>query len=655
MTMCGICGFVRFNGVVTDGSETLHRMTAALGHRGPDDSGYYVGGCYGRPASVLLGHTRLKVIDLTEAASQPLANEDETVFVVFNGEIYNFSDLRRRLAADGHRFRSASDTEVIVHAYEQFGDDFVRHLDGMFAFALWDTRRNALVLARDRTGKKPLYYSFNGDVFVFASEIKAIMVCPWIERRVSVDTFAEYFTFGYVGAPRTMYEGISQLAPASCLVFENNTIRGPDTYWRLDFPPEGREESRPIDAVKSEIRELVVSAVHRRLISDVPLGVLLSGGLDSSIVVGVMRKLSGSDIRTFSIGFEGETSFDERPYAARVAKHFGTRHTEFVVKIEPVELMEKLLWHYDQPYGDSAAIPTYLVSKMARQFVTVALNGDGGDEVFGGYERFRAALFCANIPAFVMKAGAYFTGLMPRNYGYYSPKRRLERFFSGSNNGTVMSRYLDWISIFNGDMLRELISRGGDIYDLMERRLKLSENASLLNRMLHFNFITYLPGDLNTKMDRMSMAHGLETRSPFLDTGLIEYVARIGPRLKIKGGCTKRILRLAFKDMLPAGIIKRKKHGFGMPLGLWFKDGLGDCFSQLLLSDACRAKQFLNPDYIGRIFREHQQGSHDHGYRLWTLLQFEMWLRMLEKPPTWRPGEAIERPTEKRLVQTGKL
>jgi len=637
--MCGICGFIR-SGVNEPASRlVLEQMVDMIAHRGPDSSGLFSNNADNREkVSVNLGHSRLSIIDLTDSARQPISNENGTIQLVCNGEIYNFIQLRKDLQQAGHHFRSNTDIEVVVHAYERYGDEVSKYLDGMFAFALWDERNQKLLLARDRTGKKPLYYSFKNGHFTFASEIKSLRVCPWVEDEISIVKIPEYLTYGYVCAPNTLYDGIYQLPPASYLVVEEGVLKGPFKYWQLQFPDRGQELCQNERQISVRLRELLTQAVEKRLISDVPLGALLSGGLDSSIVVGIISKLLNRPVRTFSIGFKDDSSFDESRYAADVARHFNTQHTEFMVRMDAASLMEKLLWHYDQPYGDSAAIPTYLVSQLARQYVTVALNGDGGDEVFAGYDRFRAVLASARIPSPLMGLGAAMVRMLPRRYGYYSLKRRFERFFNSDNGNTPLGRYLGWMSIFNKEMLDELTGQESEVTDFYTQNLDSSKNMSLLHRILHLNFATYLPDDLNLKMDRMSMANALETRSPFLDTDVIEYVAKLHPRYKIRGSRTKYILRSAFEDLLPKHICQRPKHGFGMPLGIWFRNELGERFKDMLLLEDARSKTYFRQPVIERLYMQHQSGQFDHGYRLWTLLQFELWLRMLEKDRLWKPG-----------------
>lgn len=639
--MCGICGFVDLRGAPVD--ETLGRqMMDLLAHRGPDGEGLLVRqgtGFRDRP-SVFLGHGRLKIIDLSDAARQPLANEDGTVWVIFNGEIYNYRDLRRELKQRGHVFRSHSDTETIVHAYEEFGErDFIRHLDGMFAFALWDERRAALVLARDRSGKKPLFYAHDGHRLTFASEIKALLVCPWITRSVATARIPEYFAFGYVPTPHTLYEGIYHLPPASYMVVDPSGARDPVSYWELTF---GESSGRRVSEREAagRVRELLTEAVARRLISDVPLGALLSGGLDSSIVVGIMSQLMKEPVRTFSIGFSDDLSFDERPYAAIAANHFKTKHTEFLVKADAVALLDLLLWHHDQPYGDSSAVPTYLVARLARQHVTVALNGDGGDEVFAGYDRFVAASLAARTPRFLAPVGRTLARMLPENSGYYSFSRRLRRFFEYAD-ASVDRRFIGWISIFDVSTLRELLDPDlgallgeTSLYRSVYRCYERAAELPWLHRLLYLNFMTYLPDDLHVKMDRMSMANSLETRSPMLDTAVVEFVASLPPELKLRWGQTKRILKLAFADLLPGRLLDRKKHGFGVPLGQWFRRQLRPFAEEMLLAPDARSKTYLRQDVVRTLFSQHIVGAMEHGNRLWALLNFELWLRMLESGMT---------------------
>jgi asparagine synthase (glutamine-hydrolysing) len=645
--MCGICGVLHLYGQPLD-SKVGQRMLDLLRHRGPDDSGSLLlqAPASQTSASVFLGHCRLKIIDLSEAARQPLANEDETIWVAFNGEIYNFLDLRHELEPRGHVFRSRSDTETIVHAYETFGDDFLTHLDGMFAFALWDGRRQRLILARDRSGKKPLFYTFDGARLTFASEIKALLACPWVERRIAAEHVPELLTFGYVPTPRTLYHGIFQVPPASYVVVDRDGLKGPLWYWQLTFSPESNGHGPSAAQAAQRVRELLTQAVQRRLISDVPLGALLSGGLDSSIVVGLMSQLMHEPVRTFTIGMADDPSFDERPYAELAARHFKTDHTAFVVKTDAIALMERLIWHHDQPYGDSSAIPTYLVSKLARQQVTVVLNGDGGDEVFGGYDRFLGALVAQRVPGWMAPMGRVVTHCLPRQQGYYSVRRRLERFLENAA-ASPQERFLGWITYFHWTTLQGVL-RPELTASLSPEALQAgfmnyytaAKGLPLLQRLLRVNFMTYLPDDLHVKMDRLSMANALETRSPMLDTALMEYVAALPPHLKIHRTRMKYVLRLACQDVLPPALRNRQKHGFGVPLGHWFRHQLRAYVEDTLLSPRARLRAYCNQEFIRTLFREHVEGQRPHWDRLWVLLTFEVWLRMLETGALWTPRPA---------------
>jgi asparagine synthase (glutamine-hydrolysing) len=645
--MCGICGFINLRGQPVD--ETIgQRMMDLLWHRGPDGRGQLVIQSSGHDTSpsIFLGHCRLKIIDLSEAARQPLPNEDETVWVIFNGEIYNFLDLRRELQRRGHVFRSMSDTETIVHAYEEFGDDCLARLDGMFAFALWDARCGRLLLARDRSGKKPLFYSFDGARLTFASEIKAILTCPWVERRVALEHLPEFLTFGYVPTPRTLYHGIFQVPPASHIVVDRAGLKGPCRYWRLALSPASNGHGMPASKAAQHVRVLLTEAVKRRLISDVPLGALLSGGLDSSIIVGLMSQHLQQPVRTFTIGSADDLSFDERPYAAIAAQRFKTEHTEFVVNTDAIALMEQLLWHHDQPYGDSSAIPSYMVCKLARQHVTVVLNGDGGDEIFAGYDRFLAALVADRVPRWLTPLGRAIVHCLPRQHGYYSVRRRLERFLEDAD-ASPEERFLGWISYFNLSRLRALLRP--ELAALMRAEpwqagfshwYAEAEGLPLLHRLLQVNFMAYLPDDLHVKMDRVSMANALETRSPMLDTALMEFVASLPPHLKIHRSQMKYVLKLAFRDLLPPALLNRKKHGFGVPLGHWFRHQLRSYVEDMLLTPRARLCAYLNQRFIRTLFREHVAGTRQHWDRLWVLLTFELWLRMLEDGTLWTPRQA---------------
>lgn len=629
--MCGLTGVMRFDGRPVD-RHALLRMTATLAHRGPEGSGIYMATDGG--IAVGLGHARLKIIDLSDAANQPMANEDGSVWVVFNGEIYNFRQLRASLESRGARFRTASDTEVLLRLYELDGERCVQALDGMFAFAIWDARRRSLLLARDRVGKKPLFFYSTPKWFVFASEIKAILQHPEVVPLVNADTLPAFFLHGYVPTPGTLYQGIQQLPPGHLLSVGTDGRLHIEAYWDLPvacgssgrMPSEGEATAR--------VRELVTEAVRRRLISDVPLGAFLSGGIDSSIIVGIMSQLTREPVRTFSIGFSGDPHFDETSYARLVARRFGTAHTEFVVNPSSVELVERLVSHYDGPFADSSAIPTYLLSQLTRGHVTVALNGDGGDELFAGYLRFYAAILAERIPSPIRRTVYRALAGMPQWGGHRSRLRYLQKFAAAAAL-PFAERYTRWNSVFYEDLPRllpgiEEDGHPGPDLALVESYLHQCRHASALSQLLYLNMKMYLLDDLLVKMDRCSMAHALEARSPFLDRELIEYVFALPDAMKLRWGRTKVVLRRAFADLLPPEILKRSKMGFGVPLQKWFAKDLRDFLHDLLLAPDAHLRQYVNHGYVRHLYEAHMAGRADYSNRLWTLLTFEVWLRQLK-------------------------
>lgn len=625
--MCGIGGVWQLDGGMIE-REILGRMVKALHHRGPDASGIHLAGPIG------LGHTRLKIIDLSDSARQPMCNEDETIWIVFNGEIYNFREIRADLERKGYRFRSHSDTEVILRLYEEIGDKCVDALEGMFAFAIWDGRRRRLVLARDRAGKKPLFYGGKQGAFVFGSEVKALLKHPAVTGQVALDALPHYFTFGYAPPGRTLYEGINQVPPAHVLMLEADGRMELRRYWDLDFAPRaGKPPS--VQAAAEQVRGLVTDAVRKRLVSDVPLGAFLSGGIDSTIVVGIMSRLMDQPVKTFSLGFAGDPDFDETYYARLASSHFRTEHTEFIVEPKAVDLIETLVWHHDGPFGDSSAIPSYIVSQLTRQHVTVALNGDGGDELFAGYLRFQATVAAERIPPAVSRACHHALSVFPQPKQYHHWFRRAQRFFAGASS-SLFGRMRRWISIFDEDvitLLRPEMFKGlpTGIVDYPPELIARTGSFSPLSKALYVNFMTYLPDDLLVKMDRSSMAHGLEGRSPFLDHRLAEYVAGLPDAYKLHGTTTKYILKKAFADMLPEEILRRGKKGFGVPLGAWFRGDLRDYVQDLLLSPTAHSRDYVVPSYVAELVREHLSGVRDHGHRLWTLMTFEVWLRLMQQ------------------------
>jgi asparagine synthase (glutamine-hydrolysing) len=637
--VCGIVGIAYFDGEKID-KQVLEAAANKLAHRGPDASGIYIDND-GVP-SVGLGHRRLSIIDLSASANQPLSNEHKDVWVIFNGEIYNFIKLRNQLKHN-HRFVSNSDTEVIVHLYEQYGEDAIAMLDGMFAIAIYDQRKHRLILARDRVGKKPLYYYYDRKKLMFASEIKAILsLLSQEDIAINEQTLPFYLVYGYSRPPQTFYKGINQLVPASYAVYKDSGSMEIKEYWSLKEHILNNDTSvREYTKDDPLLRFKLTEAVKNRLIADVPLGAFLSGGIDSSIVTGLMSKLTDTPVKTFSIGFSEDVRYDETAYANIVAKRFKTDHHVFVVTPSTIELIDKIIYHYDEPFGDASAIPTYIVSNLTRQHVTVALNGDGGDELFAGYTRFIAATMSEGIPPLIRKLLSDMSGLIPAPHSEKSLLSRSKRLLSVLNK-TFLERYVNWISYIRFDDISNLVNPmvfsgsvknnyKDDVYSYFTQHLNGMEKTSLLTQLLYLNFKTYLPDDLLVKMDRMTMANSLEGRSPFLDRELIEYAFTIPDNLKLKGFNTKYNLKQTFRDILPKEVMHRGKMGFGVPLGTWFRTKLKSYMEEHLISDNPMIYTYLNAKEIKRIFDEHQNGVRDHGLKLWLFLSLELWLRNLKK------------------------
>ena len=625
--MCGICGEMSFAARPVN-ERALVAMTDTLRHRGPDHGAVYRSGDGGTG----LGFRRLSIIDLRAAANQPIGNEDGSVQLVFNGEIYNFQDLRKDLVANGHVFRSNSDSEVIVHLYEELGDRAIDRLDGMFALALWDERQRRLLLARDRTGKKPLFTYTNADRVVFASEPKALLGHPDLDIEVDAEAIPYLFLYGYVPHPETIYKGVRHVEPGTVVTFDRQGQQAARRYWQLTYSQTPSEVPRA-EAAK-RVRELVTAAVQRRLVSDVPLGAFLSGGLDSTIIVGVMSQLLKEPVRTFSLGFEGDSDFDETAIARATAARFGTRHTEFKVKPSAIDLLDTLVYHHDGPFADSSAIPTYLVSKLTREHVTVAMTGDGGDEVFAGYLRFGAALAADRVPQWAGQAGATLLSFLPTPRNERQLVARGRRFMRAARLPR-QERLVAWAGVFYDDLGQLLGLGGGPVIDACHhiRDLGGVAGASPLNQLLAANFHSYLHDDLLVKADRMSMANSLEARAPFLDRDLMEYVAALPDHYKLDGRTTKAILREAFADLVPAQVQQGAKKGFGVPLDAWFRGELRDRLSDTVLASSAKLRAYVDQAYVQQLVTEHLDRKANHGHRLWTLLTFERWLTLL---PGWR-------------------
>jgi asparagine synthase (glutamine-hydrolysing) len=645
--MCGICGWIQLQSKSDIQASTLvfEPMNATLAHRGPDDRGAVVFD------DAVLGMVRLSIIDL-EGGHQPIANEAENCWIVFNGEIYNFVELREQLRARGHGFRSRSDTEVILRAYEEWGDDCLNRLRGMFALAIYDSRpanngaaeilrgRPRLLLARDRLGKKPLYYYRDEDRIIFGSEIKAILADRSVKARVCRSSLPLYLSYGYVPAPNTFFENIFELPPAHRLVVENGEVTVA-RYWQQ--PPQ--EVAGPALSDKQyveRLRELFEEAVRVRLVSDVPLGAFLSGGVDSAAVVAFMTRIMKQPVKTFAIGFTDDPSFNELEHARVVANHFQSDHREFMVSPDAIDLLPKLVWHYDQPFADSSAIPSFLVARMTREHVKVALTGDGSDELFAGYERFAAARLAETYrrtPHLLQKAVKQLLDLMPEATTYRSFVRRARRFVDSAAL-PLSERYLHWVGIFPPSLISKLLT-----YDIetdpvshFQSHFSPAHDGDLIAQLLSVNMTTYLPGDLLVKTDRMTMANSLEARCPFLDHELLEFACTIPAELKLKGMTTKYILKRALQGIVPQEIIDRKKHGFGVPVGQWFRTSLKSYLRDTLLSREALRRGYFDEAALRRLIAEHESGKRDHGHRLWALLTFEIWHRMFidQESSSWR-------------------
>ena len=629
--MCGICGIINYSKDYKIEESSLNTMCSKMVHRGPDEGGIFIkNDSY---PSAGLGHRRLKIIDLSAAARQPMSNEDRTIYIVFNGEIYNFQELRKTLLDKGHKFISHSDTEVIIHLYEEEGIDCVKKLRGMFAFAIWDDKNKLLLLARDRVGKKPLLYAYKNGVFSFASEFMALIAGGNISKEVNLEAIPEYITFGYIPAPASIYKDIYKLLPGHILILRDRQITT-QQYWQLDY---SKKINIAFQDAAEQAGSLLEDAVKIRLYSDVPLGVFLSGGVDSSTVVGLMHKFSsGNRVKTFSIGFD-DKDFDELKYARIIAQHFNTEHHEFIVKPNALEILPELVERYGEPYADSSSIPTYYVAKMTRQQVTVALNGDGGDELFGGYERYKAAYlarFYNRIPGFLRKGilEPVIDKIPGRPYAK-DKLNRIKRFLKGAAL-PLPERYLRWVAFFDNDLQKrlyapEFIKRSGNLnpagnfFSLFNRLA----NQELIDILMCVDTDTYLPNDLLVKMDIATMANSLEARSPFLDHRLIEFVVSLKGNFKMRWLIKKYLLKNIIKDFIPKEKLRRTKMGFGIPIGRWIRNELRGLLNDTLLSPKSLNRGYFNREFIQCLVRQHLSGRADYTPQLWALLMLELWHR----------------------------
>ena len=631
--MCGIAGFAdrlpEQAGRKDADFALVHRMCEVIRHRGPDDEGIHV------ESGVGLGMRRLSIIDLS-TGHQPIHNEDESVWLVFNGEIYNYRDLRRDLEQHGHRFYTSSDTETIVHAYEQWGEDCFARLRGMFGIAIWDRKTQTLLIGRDRSGIKPLHYAEHGGRLFFGSELKSLIAAGAVDGAIDVASLDHYLSFLYTPRDRSIFKGVHKLPPGHLLRWHRGKTEV-RSYWEIDT----RETFQgTADDAARELKQVLADAVKSHMMSDVPLGAFLSGGVDSSAVVGLMAEASDRPVKTFSIGFD-DPQFDELEHARTVAEHFGTDHHEFVVRPDALGILDDLIGHFDEPFADSSAIPTWYVSEIARKHVTVVLSGDGGDELFGGYDRYlphpRVEQFDRlPIPGRRMLASAVWP-LLPHGVQGKNFLRHVARDDDG--------RFLDSVAFFREDEKAALYTpefraslNGANAEATLGRHFSRFQALPTHSRMMRFDFETYLPEDVLTKVDRMSMAHSIESRVPLLDNNVIDFAATLPAHYKIHNGRRKHVLKEAVKGLLPDGILNRKKQGFGIPLGVWFRGGLTDVFADVLGSARTRQRGYFRPAFIERIVQEHLSGRRDHTLRLWQLLVFELWHRHYVDSPDATPA-----------------
>jgi asparagine synthase (glutamine-hydrolysing) len=623
--MCGIVGMVNLDGRAAE-AALLERMNQAIFHRGPDEDGFYLKGHVG------MAMRRLAIIDL-KGGQQPIADEEGAAWIVYNGEVYNYREVKKELEARGHRFHTDCDTEVVLHAYLEYGEDCPRHLRGMFAFAIWDERKQELFVARDRVGKKPLLYAKTRDAFVFGSEFSALLLHPSVSREIDRAALDDYLSFMCVPAPQTAYRDIRKLEPGHSLTLNAAGEVKTRRYWEPDF-------SKKIKVSEEEAGEraleLLREAVRVRLMSEVPLGAFLSGGIDSSAVVALMAEESSGPVKTFSIGFE-EQDFSELHHARRVAERVGAEHHEFVVRPDAMEVLPLLVEHYGEPYADSSAIPTYYVARETRKHVTVALNGDGGDECFAGYERYAAMRMSERyrkLPGVLReRVIRQALELLPISELKPSRARKLRRFLRAASLPPV-ERYLRWVSIVDREAKDDLYSAefkeevgGRDAGAWLRPWFARANGAGVVDAALLADTMTYLPNDLLVKVDIASMANSLEARSPFLDHHVIEFAASLPENLKLRGLTTKYILKKTLQKLLPSENLTRGKMGFGVPIGHWFRGQMQPFLRENLLSARAAGRGLFRPEAVRRMVELHTRGERDYTHQLWTLLMLELWFQ----------------------------
>jgi len=682
--MCGIAGVAWYQPDRLPEFNEFRGMVDVLSHRGPDDSGFFHSqpGCgllppqfsssgetppnwpngIPSPTGVMLGHRRLSIIDLS-GGRQPIGNEDGSIQVILNGEIYNYRELAAELKSRGHQLATSSDTEVIVHLYEEYGDDCVQRLRGMFAFALWDNRRQRLLLARDRLGQKPMFYRHDAGRLDFGSELKSLLQLRDAPREIDPVSVHLYLTYQYVPHPGSILRGYTKLPPACVATFENGQLNV-RRYWRPPYEPgvtadialadqgEGEAPAEPVSeqAQRAQLRETLTEAVRLRMRSDVPLGAFLSGGVDSTIIAGLMQEISEQPVHTFSIGFP-IAKFDETSYARLASEHLGTIHHERMVEPSALSILPKLIWHYDEPFSDSSAIPTMYLSEMTREFVTVSLSGDGGDELFAGYDRYKAVRIAAMLDRLPGPLKKVFTSRLwqklPASTEQRTLRRRLKRLLEAYGH-PPQRRYLRWVSIFDEDRRQQLLDTqflnrldGHDSAGFLVDAYNECPSRDFVTQTTCTDLLTYLPCDILTKVDIASMAYSLEARSPFLDHRVAELAARLPIKSKLRGRQGKRILIETFSDLLPVDIQTRPKMGFGVPLDHWFRNELKPLLYDVLLDDTSLNRGWFRPEGVRQLIEEHTRSEWDHSYRLWNLLVFELWQRTFLDSATVPTGPAI--------------
>ncbi|MCA0353369.1 MAG: asparagine synthase (glutamine-hydrolyzing) [Chloroflexi bacterium] len=622
--MCGICGIVYFDRSRTAERPLLEALCDNIHHRGPDQNGFYLNGPVG------LGSVRLSIIDVA-GGKMPIANEDGSIWIVYNGEVYNFTELRPRLEKAGHKFETHSDTETIVHLYEEIGDEFPKHLNGMFACAIWDDRRQRLVIARDHVGIKPVYYANLGDRLVFGSEIKA-MLDTGISREIDPIGLHDYLSLNYVPGPNTIFKAIKKLQPGHMLTYEAETNAVEvKQYW--DIPRVVSPHFKITDDVETDLLNLLRTVVQDQLISDVPLGAFLSGGVDSSLVVALMSEVTNQPVKTFSVGF-AEKSYDESPYARIVAERFRTDHHEIIMNPDAQATVDAMVKYFDEPFADSSSVAVYAVSELARQHVKVALSGDGGDEVFGGYATYQADKIAALYRRLPQAIGGglvpNLVNMLPTSDGKVSFDFKAKRFVQGGMLAPLPA-HAAW-KAFMSESMKEQLYAGSAILtkqrptvDLLQGYYDAYNADDVLNRLLYVDSKVQLADDMLVKVDRMSMAHSLEVRVPLLDTRLVEWMAKLPSHTKINGMKLKYLLKRVAAKVLPAQILERRKAGFSVPIPQWLKTDLRPLVNQKLSVEALTEQGFFNPQYIATMLSDHWAGRHDYSRQIWNLLMFSMW------------------------------